>query len=434
MYELVSKAGGLVTAAALVWVAGCAGPSLPPSPTLFTQTEGLTLGVAPAQQSVEMQIMYVTDRRPKEGAEAPHMGYGDGRSSSLAVGRATVSLGKDMSWEDLQAQSMTDDAPSIQQRITSTEEVVRLPSSLHIPIWLDGRLVEDPDAVAIRAEAEEAVRAEIRRRLENVERKELFVYVHGVGNSFGGPIHRLASLWHYMGRPGVPVAYAWPSRSGGGALRMYTYARESSEFTVYHLRSFLEIAAACSEVERIHLIAHSRGTGIVLDVLHQLRLIHHDDPDAGRRATKLGNIVMAAPDIDLEVGNQIYYPDRVYQIYDRLTMYMTDADEALGLSNTLFAGSARVGSTSLADLPPEERVAVREQRAGHDAVEVNVRDRGGFSHGYWIESPAVLSDIILILRDDRSPGREHGRPLLFNPSGFWEIRDGYPNEGAHAGE
>ena len=46
----------------------------------------------------------------------------------------------------------------------------------------------------------------------------------------------------------------------------YTYDPESSEFTVYHLRETLEIIASVPEVEKLHLIAHSRGTDVAVAV------------------------------------------------------------------------------------------------------------------------------------------------------------------------
>jgi len=34
--------------------------------------------------------------------------------------------------------------------------------------------------------------------------------------------------------------------------------------------------------------------------------------------------------------------------------------------------------------------------------------------------------LILLLRDNRPPGREHGRPLKAIEPNFWEIEDGCP--------
>jgi esterase/lipase superfamily enzyme len=215
-------------------------------------------------------------------------------------------------------------------------------------------------------------------------------------------------------------------------LRGYTYARESSEFTVYHLRQFLEAVASCDTVEKIHILAHSRGCDVVLSTLNDFRLQYHRDTEAARRTLKLGNVILAAPDIDLEVAQQRVRPDRTYEIVDRLTLYITPDDDALGLAELLFSSLQRVGSTKARDLSPQQQQALRDDRLGFDVIDVRVRKKGAHEHTYWIDSPAVLSDVILLLRDDLPPGRAQGRPLIRADTGVWEIHDGYPNAGAHA--
>ena len=245
-------------------------------------------------------------------------------------------------------------------------------------------------------------------------------------------MYRMAELWHFLGRPGVPVVYSWPAIKGGGPLRGYTYARESSEFTVYHLRQFILAAASCPDVERIHILAHSRGTGVALSALRDLRLIYTNDAQTAARVLKLHNVILAAPDIDLQVAQQRFRPDQVHEIIDRTTIYVTPEDKALGLSELLFASAQRVGSLSDTDLTPEQTEAMLDDRIGFDGIDVKVKKKGAHGHTYWIDNPAVFSDVILILRDDASPGRENGRPLLRSESGLWELHDGYPNAGVHA--
>ena len=216
------------------------------------------------------------------------------------------------------------------------------------------------------------------------------------------------------------------------ALVDYTYARESSEFTAYHFRQFLLAVASCPDVERIHILAHSRGTGITLAVLRDFCLMYGDRLDQARTELKLGNVILAALDIDLGVANQLFHPDRVHDVLGRMTVYLTPEDKALGLADWLFSSLTRVGSTTTADLSPEEAEALRDDRLGLDPIEVKVRKKGAHGHTYWIDNPAVLSDVILILRDDRPPGQEYGRPLIRADSGLWELHDGYPYGGVHA--
>ena len=147
---------------------------------------------------------------------------------------------------------------------------------------------------------------------------------------------------------------------------------------------------------------------------------------------KLGHVILAAPDINLQVADQLFYPDTVFRILDRMTVYLTLEDQALGLATFLFSGGSRLGSATIADLSPEGIEALSSDRLGHDVIEVKVRDKGAHGHSYWIDNPAVLSDVILILRDGLLPGREHGRPLIRADTGLWELHDGYPYGGVHA--
>jgi hypothetical protein len=48
-----------------------------------------------------------------------------------------------------------------------------------------------------------------------------------------------------------------------------------------------------------------------------------------------------------------------------------------------------------------------------------------YRHRCFHTSPAVSSDLILILRDSRGPGAANGRPLIRRSDSFWEIRDNY---------
>ena len=80
-----------------------------------------------------------------------------------------------------------------------------------------------------------------------------------------------------------------------------------------------------------------------------------------------------------------------------------------------------------------DALAVTFPRAAwSEPIEVKVKRKGAHGHTYWIDNPAVLSDVILILRDDLPPGRDRGRPLIRAESGMWEIYDGYPYAGPHA--
>ena len=71
---------------------------------------------------------------------------------------------------------------------------------------------------------------------------------------------------------------------------------------------------------------------------------------------------------------------------------------------------------------------LRALRSYPELEMIDVQATTGFvGHGYFISNPSVLSDLILLLRDDLAAGQENGRPLERTPGGFWILKDGYPN-------
>ena len=78
----------------------------------------------------------------------------------------------------------------------------------------------------------------------------------------------MAELWHFLGREGLPIIYTWPA--GYPGIFGYTYDRESSEFTVFHLKQAIRWLAKLPEVENIHLLAHSRGTDVTVSAVREL--------------------------------------------------------------------------------------------------------------------------------------------------------------------
>jgi esterase/lipase superfamily enzyme len=160
-----------------------------------------------------------------------------------------------------------------------------------------------------------------------------------------------------------------------------------------------------------------------------LRELNNEFRAAGkdtRTELKIGQFVMAAPDIDLEVFLERFGTDRVGIATEQTTIYASPNDKAIGLSNTLFGSLRRIGQLKKSDMPAEIAEAVK-----HNPVTAVVDMRAKTitnGHGYFLDSPACLSDFILVLRDGRKPGAANGRPLYDDPDGFWQLKDGYPTK------
>jgi esterase/lipase superfamily enzyme len=272
------------------------------------------------------------------------------------------------------------------------------------------------------------------RQLSLTPRKEIFLYIHGYHNTFEDAAFALAELWHFVGRIGVPIIYTWPA--GYPGLFGYTYDRESSEFTVYHLREVLGFAASFPEVEKIHVIAHSRGTDVALAALRELTIAARAAGDDPRKKLKIHNFILAAPDIDMEVAEQRVAGDKLPLSVRRFTVYTSPADKAIGAAGTLFQSPrGRVGTYGPQDVPPDLRARYEYGKSNMTIVNFSgaggVFESGGdrYGHSYFRDAPTVSSDVVLMLRDDLDAG-DPGRPLEYLDLNFWSIPPGYPDNTA----
>ena len=413
--------------AVLVILAGCQ-RNLIPTPNLYSGSEvNPFANVPPELASSTVDLLYVTDRKPLENA-AGDTRYGYGRSWSAAFGSCKVEFGHNLSWEDLVAASRaTKRRRAIPLNMRTVTEQFRFPETPGPIVVTDGEVSPAPEYLAARQLGVDTFHVELRRRLALTPRKEVYLFVHGYANGFDDAAYRIAELWHFLGREGVPLFYSWPA-GHPGLLRGYMRDRESGEFTLYHLKECIRALADCPEVEAVHLIAHSRGTDVLMTAMRELivrtRIAGYDP----QQILKIGNVIMAAPDIDLDVSSQRFAPDRLNDGYELFTVYVTANDRAIGSAEWLYASPRRLGTVQPEDLFSGEldRVAMMPNV---DVVEARVRtDFKG--HGYFLSNPAVLSDVILVLRYDRTPGAENDRPLTPIIHNYYILDDDYQQEAA----
>jgi esterase/lipase superfamily enzyme len=415
-------------------VAACSGARLmmPTQNVHLDPERDLYAGLPQKLKTTEVPLFYVTDRAPERDSEG-QLRYGYERSASLAFGSAVVDLGVDLSWEDLLEASRTQHRlKPVKLELREVSEIARGPE-IPLPFREEGgRIVEEPTLVAERDASIEAFRSVLVRQLELTPRKDVFIFVHGYHNSFADAAFAMGEMWHFLGRIGVPLIYTWPA--GHPGLFGYTYDRESSEFTVYHLRSLLALIAGFPEVERIHLIAHSRGTDVAVAAVRELTIAARGAGISPRKKFKIRNFILAAPDLDMEVATQRIVGDKIPLSVHRLTIYSSPEDEAIGLASRLFASPrGRLGTFGQEQLTGAVGAAIEYGNSNvafvnFEAASDVLFSRGeGYGHSYFRDAPTVASDVVLMLRDDFDPGAP-GRPLEPLGRHFWGIPPGYPGE------
>ncbi|MHC4101623.1 MAG: alpha/beta hydrolase, partial [Planctomycetota bacterium] len=356
----------------LCLLAGCGQRELIETPNVYLEPDLYPFADVPSPlQTNTVDILYATDRK-REGDEDDPVEYGYRRSYSVACGSLVVEIGRDVTWDELVEASRTKKRKvSLPLKVVSIQERGRFPDTPP-PIVFEGDVAhETPEYLAAEKKAQDALHEGLRRRLALTPRKEAYVFVHGYNNTLEVAAFRMADLWHFLGREGVPIIYSWPA-GGPGLIRGYTYDRESSEFTIYHLKEFLRALAACPELEKIHIIAHSRGCDVATTALRELIMVARAgglDPQA---TLKIGQLVIAAPDLDADVTQQRFAAERLYDGFELSTLYVTRKDRALGTAEWLFSSPRRIGK-----LRPEQLTAEETERHGRipniDIVDARVR-------------------------------------------------------------
>jgi esterase/lipase superfamily enzyme len=399
-----------------------------PTPNIYVdgKYQLFDANLAPELRSSKVDLLYVTDRAPDPKKDGT-MRYGYERSPALAFGSCVVEIGRNLTWEELVAQSTVrrrPHAPSLTVR-TITELGRLAPTPLPL-VESDGKLVVDPAAIAHQQKLADVFREEIRRRLGLTPVKEAFIYVHGFNNTFDYAASVLTEFWHFGGRPGVPILYTWPAGSPG-LLKGYNHDRESGEFTIYHLKQFIRALGSMPEVKRIHIIAHSRGTDVAASALRELMI---EDRGAGRSARetyKIGHVVLASPDLDVDVMSQRFTAELFFDVCERLTVYVSKKDKAIGLAAWLFRSRERLGQLRIESL--DEAGKARLKQVGRvDIVDARVKT-GGMGHSYYHSSPAVSSDLLLDVRYGFAAGSPQ-RPLKEIAPHYWVIdNERYPFAG-----
>lgn len=395
---------------------------LMPTPNLYAYGHDDAFDRVPeAYRNNQVDVLYVTDRQPS-GEEKTGPSYGFGRSPSLAFGSCTVEIGHDVSWDKLvrASQTATRDV-DLPLTVKQVREKARFPIVPYPVVDRGPRPIDEPAVLAESAATEAILHKELADRLSHTDRKHVYLYIHGFDTTFDRAVFRSAELWHFLGRQGVPICYTWPAGRGMSG-RGYVYDSVSCEFTIFHLKHLLRALGRCEQLEKVHILAHSRGTDVATEALRELNIEYAHTEKSAREMLKLGNVVLAAPDLDFDVVQQRMAGERLGYVPERFTIYTSPTDRALALADVLTLGASRLGQLQPTQLTPRLRNVL--EMSPVTFVEAVVHT-GFVGHSYYAQSPAVSSDLILILRDNRSPGAENGRPLNPRMTNFWELGDNY---------
>ncbi len=266
-------------------------------------------------------------------------------------------------------------------------------------------------------------------------RKEVVLYVHGFDNSFSDAAMTMSELCHFLGREFVCGIFTWPAGNKGNILSSYNKDYESSVYAADHLRKAIRLISQTPGVEKIHLLAHSRGTDVFVTALSDLNYEAYTQQSNLSQRYKVGNIVLMAPDLDPDVAvaklfKSLSDPDVPYgpapnprMVFKEMpgfdiTIYVSHNDKALAASSWLFGDLSRLGSLNK-DMLTAEQIQQARMIGCLDLIQVQgSTDR--FGHSYFTSNSKVSSDLIALLRYGLRPNNP-GRPLIEIEKPFWRI-------------
>jgi esterase/lipase superfamily enzyme len=165
--------------------------------------------------------------------------------------------------------------------------------------------------------------------------RDLLMYVPGFNQTFEMVALDAARLSDGIKFHGSTMVFSWPSKAN---LLDYGYDRESAMWSRDALERVLEHLIANSDVGRTHVVAHSIGTMLTLEALREL---YAQRPAVA--AERIGSVVFAAPDIDIDVFSSSV--GRIGPLASKITVVTSTNDRALAISSMIAGGITRVGST-----------------------------------------------------------------------------------------
>ncbi len=206
--------------------------------------------------------------------------------------------------------------------------------------------------------------------------RDVLVYVHGFNTSFDEARFRLAQIVVDTHFGGVPVLFTWPSRS---QLLAYGADKEAAMASRAALRNLFQTIAATPGVGRVQIVAHSMGTWLTMEALDEAALSGSPDLHG-----KLGNVMLAAPDIDLSV-----FREQVASLDpSHFSVFVSKDDRALQISAGL-QGDRRLGSLD----PGSDRDRELIEKLGVGVYDISDLSTTLIGHDVYADAPKVMRQI-----------------------------------------
>ncbi|NOY67278.1 MAG: alpha/beta hydrolase [Gammaproteobacteria bacterium] len=241
----------------------------------------------------------------------------------------------------------------------------------------------------------------VNNKLTSSKTKDIYIYMAGYKVGFSNPLLVASEFWNFLDYDGVFISYSWPASPSRWA---YAKDLETANYSSRNFRLLLEYLSKETRAHRIHIIAHSAGTRIAINSLAQLALLNSKKTKQSiTNNLRIGNVILIGSDYDRDVFGG-YLLDGFLKVMEKLTLYMSGTDKALGISNILFT-RRRLGQIFSPKEISKAALIKLQHSSDIDVIDVTnaelaAKDNG---HAYFRKSPWVSSDLLMILKYQLSP-------------------------------
>lgn len=319
----------------LAFLAGCGGRPV----GVMTPTGQVVQGTTP------VSLLVATTRAP---AEDKAVLFGGERGTGLKVDAVTVSI-----------------PPAANRKVGQVQWPKKLPPD---PLKDFSTISVEPVTSAA------GTRSWIKRH--SPKDRRVLVFVHGFNNRYEESVYRFAQIVHDSGTDVVPVVFTWPSRA---SIFDYNYDKESTNYSRDALEEMLTRLAKDSSVSDITVMAHSMGTWLAVEALRQMAIRN------GHVLPKINNVILAAPDLDVDVFGRQYAS--LGKDKPKFTLFVSQDDRALSLSRRISGNVDRLGQID----PAAEPYRSELEKAGITVLDLTKLQSGDrLNHGKFAESPEVV--------------------------------------------
>ena len=365
---------------------------LMPAPAVFADGDvnPLPKGTPPVSYD-DFRIFFATDRKPSDNPDGSPF-YLNEPGHVVRLGQARVKAGPPgTDWESARRVSLAQNrSGKYPLKVISVQEIGFLPSTYSF-------LTRSVPELATYDGQNQNFADRVNQYLSTSGVKDVYIYVHGFRVVFDIPVLVSSELWHFLGYRGAFIAYSWPSTP---SVFAYLSDLEAAVFMARQLRLFLNYLAEETEAERIHLIAFSAGSRLVVRTLSQLALINSGATDDQIRDNiRISNVIIIGGDISrAEFGAAM--ADGILRISERMTVYVSSADSALNWARRLFRRE-RIGQMWDETWPARTDEFIRSSPSLEliDVTEASGSTSGN-GHNYFRQSTWVSSDLLMLLAYD----------------------------------